>query len=611
MNTFVNKIRERINLKLYNSKNLVLGIFRILLILFTISAIGAIVYYYGFPQTSETKELLLNYFKVVFGFYVLHYITQIIYDFSPLQFIKKTWFQAIMMLLLILEGLHNEIFGHMLLPTLFERLGMHNAADYTGVFIHIYFLITIISELGKPSQILTKIKLDPSVIFTLTFILIILSGTGLLMLPEMTTIKGSMNFLDALFTSTSAVCVTGLIVEDTATFFTFKGQLILMALIKIGGLNILIFSTLMAFAAKFGISVKHHNVIEDFVNKDSMFGTGGMLRNIILWSIGFELLGAVLMYFLWSDHIPFRNSGQKIFYSLFHSVSAFNNAGFSIFTDGFGNPLVQHNYGVHWILSVLIFLGALGFVPIFDIFEPRAILNRYVNKWKSFKIDTRIALYYSLGLIVFGAVLFFALEYNNTLKDQSLYGKITGAVFQSVTTRTAGFNTVDIGAMTIPMLIMFLVLMFIGASSSSTGGGIKTSTFAIIWAATVATIKNNERTELFKRTIPVELVKRAYSIFIFFIFGIVVSVFLLSITETEILNTAGRSVLDLIFEEVSAICTVGLSTGITSQLSEAGKAIIIASMFIGRVGTLTIAFAVSKRVISLNYKYPKAHMLVG
>ncbi len=611
MNTFVNKIRERINLKLYNSKTFVLRLFRVLLVLFTISAIGAIVYYYGFPQTAETKEWLLQFFKFVFGFYVLHYLVQIIYNFSPVQFIKNSWFQAVMILLLITEGIHYEVFGHMLLPSLFERMGMPNAHHYTGIFIHIYFFITILSELGKPSEIFTKIKLDPSVIFTLTFILIIFAGTGLLMLPEMTTIPGSMNFLDALFTSTSATCVTGLILEDTATFFTFKGQLILMILIKIGGLNILIFSTLMAFAAKFGISVKHHNVIEDFVNKDSIFGTDGMLKNIIMWSVGIELIGAVLMYFLWSNHIPFANSGQKVFYSLFHSVSAFNNAGFSIFTDGFGNPLVRYNYAVHWVLTILIFLGALGFVAIFDLFEPRAILNRYYKKWKSFKIDTRIALYYSLGLVVFGSILFYALEYQNTLKGQSLFGQITGAVFQSVTTRTAGFNTIDIGAMTAPMLIMFLVLMFIGASSSSTGGGIKTSTFAIIWAATVATIKNNERTELFKRTIPVELVKRAYSIFIFFIFGIVVSVFLLSITETEILHTAGRSVLDLIFEEVSAICTVGLSTGVTSQLSDAGKVIIIASMFIGRVGTLTIAFAVSKRVISLNYKYPKAHMLVG
>jgi hypothetical protein len=322
MNTFVNKIRERINLKLYNSKNLVLGISRILLVIFTLSAIGAIVYYYGFPQTTETKDLLLKYFKIVFGFYVLHYFTQIIYDFSPIQFIKKTWFQAVMMLLLIVEGLHYELYGYMLIPTMFEKLGMPNAHHYTGLFIHLYFLITIISELGKPSEIFTKIKLDPSVIFTLTFIFIILAGTGLLMLPEMTTIKGSMNFLDALFTSTSAVCVTGLIVEDTATFFTFKGQLILMILIKIGGLNILIFSTLMAFAAKFGISVKQHNVIEDFVNKDSIFGAGSMLRNIILWSVGFELIGATMMYFLWSDHIPFRNGGQKVFYSLFHSISA-------------------------------------------------------------------------------------------------------------------------------------------------------------------------------------------------------------------------------------------------------------------------------------------------
>jgi Trk-type K+ transport system membrane component len=509
------------------------------------------------------------------------------------------------------EGLSDNLFDFLIITKIGTSLGMENMAHYTTLFIQSYFLIVIAMQITRSSgNILPNMKLHPSTIFILSFLLIILVGTVLLMLPEMTTIEGSMNFLDALFTSTSASCVTGLIVEDTATFFTFKGQLVILILIKLGGLNIIAFGSFIALASKFGLGVKQHSVIEDFVNKDSVMSAKGMLGRVIIWSFAIEIIGSLLLYLSWGDEVPFKTVGDKLFVSIFHSFSAFNNAGLSLFTDGLYNGYIRENYLVHNIVTLLVFLGALGFMTIFDVFGFRKIRDRLRHPWKQLEFGSKISLYFSLGLIVVGAVFYYFLEADNTLQGQSFFGRLTTSVFQSAT-RTSGFNTVDIGSIGAPMLVMLLFLMFVGSSSSSTGGGIKTSTFALLLASTIATIKGKKHAELFKRTISNDMIFRAFSVFIFFVVGNLICIFLLSITETHVLAQEGRSILDLIFEEVSAFGTVGLSTGITNELSYAGRVIIIISMFIGRVGTMTVAFALGKQSISTNYKYPEGHTMVG
>lgn len=604
------RFRERANLFLYGNKDIVLGTGKILNVIVSLVAIATLVVYYGYANSEERSEQLLLVIKLSFLFYVIHYLVRFIYDFNPIDFLKRTWFEGILMFLLTIEGISYNLIDTLLLERIAESAGIRGFADLSTLFVQVYFLIAVIIGIGKGGSVLPRFKLNPALIFIASFALIIFGGTGLLMLPEMTTPGNGMNFLDALFTSTSATCVTGLMVEDTSTFFTFKGHVVLLGLIKLGGLNIIAFGSFLMLAARFGLQVKQHDVIEDFVNKDTFVSAKSMLRKVIIWSTGMELLGGLVMYFLWDERVPFVNNGEKVFSSIFHSVSAFNNAGISLFSDGLYNEAIRDNYFVHWTVTILVFFGALGMVALFDLFDYRALRERMRAPWKRIRFMTKIALYFSLALVLVGAIGYYLLEYNNTLAGMDQFGKITTSFFQSVT-RTSGFNSVDIGAIGVPGLFMLIVLMFIGSSSSSTGGGIKTSTFAIVAADVLATIKGAPNTELFKRTITPILKSRAYSVLLFFIVFDVLGVFFLSITESEILAMEGRDLLDLAFEEVSALGTVGLSTGITALLSPLGKLIIIVSMFIGRVGTLTVAFAVGVKIISKNYKYPDGHTMVG
>lgn len=603
--------REKVNLAIYDSKEKVDWIRKAVILLVSITSIVVLAIYYGYPQTSESKKILINIIQAGFLIYVINYCIQFVYDFEPLDFIKRTWFEALIMALLIAEGIHHSLTGNLLLITLFERVGVTNISGYYALFVQFYFLLVILTELVVRSNVLPKFKLDPSVVFIFTFIFIALVGAALLMMPEMTTQKGSMNFLDALFTSTSATCVTGLIVVDTATFFTFKGQFVIMMLIVVGGINIISFGSFIALASKVGVTLKHHSVVENFVNKTSMFSAKSMLGRVLLWVFTIELFASILIYFSWTDAVPFRNFGDKVFFSVFHAISAFNNAGFSIFTDGLYNIAVRDNSTLQLVIAFVIFFGSLGILTLIDLFSYNNILDRIKNPWKQWQFGTKIAFYFSVVLVLVGALLFFVLEANNTLYDKTLFASIVHSFFQSVTTRTAGFNTIDLAYIGTPALFIMIFLMFIGASSGSTGGGIKTSTFALIFAAVISSIRDDKNVSLFKRTVSNELILRAFAILLFFISGILVSTLLLCISETNILLDPRFGFFSLFFEVISSYSTVGLSMGITSELSTAGKLIITLSMFVGRVGALTIAFAVGKRVISNKYKYPQGYTMVG
>lgn len=250
-------------------------------------------------------------------------------------------------------------------------------------------------------------------------------------------------------------------------------------------------------------------------------------------------------------------------------------------------------------------------IYLFDLLDPKSIKERLKIRWKGLLFGTKLNLFFTLLLLILGGVVFFIFEFERSIQNQPWYGKIISTLFSSMTTRNAGFNTVDIGSLSLPVLVFFLFLMFIGASSGSSGGGIRVSTFGIMVSSVISTIRRKPNTELFKRTISNELVLKAYSIFIFFILGNLFGIFALLITEKEALESGVFTLMDVIFEHVSAASTVGLSTGITAQLSEGGKIVIIVAMFIGRVGTLTLAYLLGKQVLSKNYKYPSGHTMVG
>ncbi|MFH0866995.1 MAG: potassium transporter TrkG [Bacteroidota bacterium] len=583
-------LRERCNIAIYNSKKKVLRNLRVLRGLGLIAAVFILIVYYGFPVLPETKILLLIITKSLFIFFFFSYFINFFYNFEPFKFFKSSLFEAVFLILLMLQGILFKYYPAIHVPHL---------------YIQFLLLILILIETGKASSSLSSLHIGPANMFILSFIILILGGAGLLMLPEMTSSGKSMPFIDALFTSTSASCVTGLIVNDTATFYTLKGQIVIMLLIQMGGISILSFATFFATFARKSQGIKQQSIISAFLGAENLFDSKGLLRRIVFFSAGIELAGTLLIFFLWSPEIHFNSWMQQVYYSIFHSISAFNNAGFSLFTDNLYNPLVRNSYFIHLVIVSLIFLGGIGFTSLTDMFSIKNLRDRIRHPWKQISVGTKIALYTSIGLIILGTVVFYLLEKNNTLAGKNAFECFVLSLFQSVTPRTAGFNTVDYARLGMPILFFMLFLMFIGASSGSTGGGIKTSTFAIVSSTVWSTIRGKKNVEIFKHTITADLFKKALAVLFFSVTVCFIGSLLLMITEPDFMP------IQILFEDLSAFGTVGLSTGITPDLSNAGKIIIILTMFIGRTGPLTLAFAMSTRKARGQYKYSTANILVG
>ncbi len=607
----IQEIRERINVVLYGSKGPVLSTLRVLNLLVSAAALVLMVSYYGFPHSSAQAQALVDGIRSAFGFYVAQYFIKLVYDFQPLSYLRRTWFEGTVMTLLLAEGISDLVSGELIVGRLLESVGIPVAAEIYSVFIQAYFIIVVGLELVRRSNVLPKVRLNPALIFILSFAGIIAIGTGLLMLPEMSRSPGGMPFLDALFTATSATCVTGLVTVDPALYFTVKGQWVILAMIQLGGINLISFGTLLMLVSRFGIGIKQHDVIEDFYHTETFIGGSGMMRKVLLYVFGIELLAALGLYLTWSPEVDFAQAGPRWFVSLFHAVSGFNNAGISLFPGGLMAQGVATSWLAQWVLIGVMFAGALGLVPLFDLFDREKLRERMRQPWRQISFSSKIAIYFSLALVAVGAALFYLLESRGILRGSSTFGGLTTAVFQSVSARTTGFNTFDFHLVGVPMLLITCVLMTIGGSSSSTAGGIKTSTLAILLADLWRTIRGHEHPQLFKRRIPDLLIARAHGVVLFTIGAMLVLFIALSITEQHILAQPGRNVLDLMFEATSAFNTVGLSTGITAQLSDAGKVIIVLAMFIGRIGTLTIAFAIGGRLVANHFKYPEGHTMVG
>lgn len=607
----IRELRENINLFIYDSKPRVLRILSFLNVIVSLASIGILIYYYGFPLSPEQKHLTFQWIQVSFGFYILRFLLKILYEFDVPTFLRKNWFETLIMGLLLLEGIAYNIFGTLLIEPLFEGLGFQDFGDFSTIFVQLFVFVILITNLFKQKNFKPWMKIHPGWLFTISIGAMTLIGALLLMLPEMSVAEGGLGFTDALFTGMSSVSVTGLTTVDISQVLTFKGQMVVLLLIKLGGLNTIAFGALMLIVAKFGVGIKYHEVIEDFVNKDSILKANSMLAKIVIWASAFELIGIVLLFFSFGNQGVFADTGDRFFYSVFHSLSGFNNAGLSILPGGMMHPDVINNTLVHSIIMVLFFLGGFGMIYVFDLFEISRLRERMRKPWKTIEFGTKISLYFTLALLFLGAIVFFIFEYDNTMKHTSFLDDVVTAFFESLTTRNAGFNVVDTSSLSMPVLIVFLFLMFIGASSGSAGGGIRTSTFAIMWASLISTIKGKKNTELFKRTIANDTVLKAYAIFLFFVIGNVIGPFALAITEQDLLAKGEFDFMDLVFEHVSAASTVGLSTGVTPNLSDGGKYVLIIAMFIGRVGTLTLAYLVGKRVISTKYKYPQGHTMVG
>ena len=598
----INQIREWVNLRIYDSKPSVLLWLRRISIPLSISSVAALMAYHGF-QLNDAQELLVELLlKGTIAFYLIKYLIQLFFSFSPWQDIKERRWEALFMVSMALYILAVNLFDEHIIESFGQTLGLDNLEALFMIFVQGYFLLFVALEIGKASRFLPKVGMNPAGMLVISFVSLAVVGTGLLAMPEMSTTEGSIPLMDALFTSVSAVSVTGLNVMDITSILSFKGQFVLMVLIQLGGLNFITFASMLALLANPSMGRRVGSLMQ---SSGSSGGGGILVKQIIRFSLFFEAITMVLLYFSWGDY-PFEHWGDKVFFSAFHAVSAFTNAGFSLMPEGLANPLLTNNTAFVVIIGFSVIFGALGFTTIHDLFSSQATRNRRKNPWTHLTINTKIALYATIILIPVGALLFALLESNGVLAGMSWAERSLAALFQSVTLRSAGFNTVDVGALTTPTLIIAIIFMFIGGSSGSTAGGIKTSTFTLVFLNAMATIRGQKRVEFSRTTIPTGLLNMASSIFLFSASSIFLGVLLLSITDGHL------SLEQLAFEEVSAFCTLGWSTGITEELSEMGRIILISSMFIGRIGTVTLAFALtSSKKASTKYSYPKASVQVG
>ncbi len=596
---------DKINAFIYDSKELVLKVSKSLSGVFSLLAVGLVIYEVGFPLTVKQESYVVNGFAVIFGFYAFYYFLKLFYNFDRFEFLKTTWFEGGVMLCIVFSGIFEFYTGHHLFEVLFSTLGFKHSEQAYRVFITIAMLYFVGFNFVKASTYLNTLAIKPATTFILSFVLLIAVGTGLLMLPQMTTESGGADFMSAFFTSVSASCVTGLVIQNTVTYFSLKGLIVILFLMQLGGIGMVSFATFFATFLKKGVGLKQQLIIQDYLATDSLFSAKGLLRQVIGITLTFEAIAAVLIFFSWGAEIEFDSFGQRVFYSIFHGVSAFCNAGFSLFSEGLYESPIRHSYILHVVIGCTIIVGGLGFSAVQDLFTPKNLQERLHKPWKEWKLSTKVAVHTSLILIIVGMILFYVTEHNGVMREMDGVGIVVSSFFQSVTTRTAGFNTINFGELAVPTLIFMVFLMFIGASSGSTGGGIKTSTFLLITTAALATIRGKKNVDIAKRSISTELLGKAYSIFVFASTYNLIMIFVLSITDPDL------PIISVVFEQVSAFATVGLSTGITADFSIYGKIIIIMSMFVGRIGTLTLALALSSRVASNNFKYPSAHFLIG
>ncbi|MGG6431149.1 TrkH family potassium uptake protein [Anoxybacillus sp. D401a] len=434
------------------------------------------------------------------------------------------------------------------------------------------------------------LKLTPPQLLASMFLFLVVVGGVLLKLPIAT--EKEISWLDAFFLSTSAATVTGLAPIDPGSTFTVFGEVILMVLIQVGGLGIMTFAVLVVIVLGKKIGMKQRMLMQEALNQPSLGGVIRLARNLLLFSLFMELVGAALLAIDW---VPKMGWSKGLYYSLFHTIASFNNAGFALWPDNLsrfvGDPIVNVT------VTLLIIIGGLGFTVVFDVL--------YQRRWRKLSIHTKLMLVMTLVVNIVAIIAFFLFEHNNpkTLGSLSLREQLWASYFQAITPRTAGFNTIDIGSLEQPTAMLMIFLMFIGAGSTSTGGGIKLTTFAVIIFAVMSFLKGKEETVVWMRTIRHTIILRALAIASMSMLFIFVVTMILTLTENA-------SLLALLFEVVSAFGTVGLSMNMTMHLSAIGKVLIICVMLFGKLGPLTLVYSIAKPK-KTNIRYPNGDILTG
>jgi trk system potassium uptake protein TrkH len=442
-----------------------------------------------------------------------------------------------------------------------------------------------------------KKRLTPSQILVMGFAITILIGAILLTLPIASNSREGTRFIDALFTAASATCVTGLVVVDTGSHFSLFGQIVILFLIQIGGLGFMTMATLMALVMRRKITFSERLVMKEALNTRNLQGVVKLAKAILITTLLIESVGAILLSFRW---VPQLGLYKGLYFGIFHSISGFCNAGFDILgpingpftslTLYVGDPLVS------LVVAVLVILGGIGFLVITDLYHCR--------RFARLTLHSKVAISVTSGLVITGTILIFIFEHNRSMLHMSYGTKILAAFFQAVTPRTAGFNTLDMTQLTTATLFMIIILMFIGASPGGTAGGIKTTTFGTLLLGVWSIITGNQDINIFGKRIPQDQVLKSLAVVVLSILLITGVVMVMSITEQA-------DFLTLLFETVSAFGTVGLSMNFSPNLSDFGRISIVFTMFVGRLGPMTLAIALWERQKTKKYRYPEEKVIIG
>lgn len=576
----------------------------------SILLIMGVVYEHGFTISEHEASQLQTLYRFVWGVFLSEVTLRLLLEYRDTKrtFKKLTW---ILIALLYLT----------LIPVIFHR------PEEEGAILHFWEILN-----GKPYHIVLLLifsflnlsnglvrvlgrRTNPSLILAGSFLIIILIGTGLLMLPRCTV--GGISWMDSLFISTSAVCVTGLTSVDVASTFTTPGFVVIILLIQIGGLGVMTLTSFFAMFFMGNTSFYNQLVVRDMVSSNSL----NSLLSTLLYILGFTLaIEGTGMLAIWSDihgtmGMTFE---EEVAFSAFHAISAFCNAGFSTLPGNLGNPLVMTGHNPFLIyISLLIILGGIGF-PILVNFKDIVLHHlrriwKFLHTWEwdrhrfyhLYNLNTRIVLIMTFLLLVFGTVLIAVFEWNHAFAGMSVADKWTQAFFNATCPRTAGFTSVDLASLGVQSVLVYIFLMWVGGAAQSTAGGIKVNAFAVVVLNLVAVLRGTERVEVFGRELSYDSIRRSNATVVMSISVLFVFVFILTIWEPQ------ASVMALLFECVSALSTVGSSLNLTPTLGDNSKLLVALLMFIGRVGLITLMLGIIKQKKHTKYQYPSGQIIIN
>ena len=587
---------------------IILGLVEALTYLASLTLIVGVIYEHGFPLSVDEIAKIQVLYKAVWIIFLIDVTLHISLEYrsTKKQYRKLAW---------ILSGLLYLT----LIPVIFHRPEEEGAIlqfweFLDGKFYHLILLL-VFSLLNLSNGLVRLLgrRTNPSLILAVSFLAIILIGTGLLMLPKCTV--NGITWVDSLFTATSAVCVTGLVPVDVSTTFTTGGLVVIILLIQIGGLGVMTLTSFFAMFFMGNTSLYNQLVVRDMVSSNSL----GSLLSTLLYILGFTLviegIGMVSIWFSIHGTLG-MNLDEELAFAAFHSISAFCNAGFSTLPGNLYDPLIRHLYGLQVILAFLIIFGGIGFPILFNYGrllhygirnKIKCLLGmnyKVVHEPRIVSTTTRIVLPTTLILLVVGTALFWIFENHNVLDGMSFTGKFATSFMGAVTPRTAGFNNVDMSMLHVPTIFLTIFLMWIGAAPMSTGGGIKVTTFVIALKNIWANLAGNDRVVIAHRQLTRENVNRAHSIIILSILWIILAVFVIVILEPKATLTQA------VFEVVSALGTVGLTLNLTPHLCVASKMTIALTMFVGRVGLITLLACFIRHQDVKLYTYPDETVIV-